>query len=997
MSANLEKQMVALGRVLQTLREEENIDVLIETTLTYIQTEFDYSLIWMGLYDRLEHRLVGKGGIVPQKASVLAHEMSAAQAILKQRFPLNPGDLLEQVVIQQRPVGVPDLREEKRAGDWRKAAQQLGIQGTIIFPIRYRALCLGVVLLGSDRWGISPRSEEKARISMILGELAATLNLIEANWHRQQAKRPDAPLLTLLGKLPYLPTLNQRLEAVVTETHNFILPTRTNIYWFEREGRYFWKRAGNLQKTPSPSDSAQVTSGLTVQDMSSFYQALVADQVVSIGSSRSTLKPETTGRLLSQIKARSLLAAPILYQNELLGFLAVEGTEPRIWDESEKNYVRAAAQLVALTAPLEETELAIAAAKQDQVLTSEIVRAIYSDEDWKTTLDQSSHLVCDRLGATRFIVLLRDLDQQRFDIAYQSQPAKRRSINAPLPLLSEVDERLLEQSHLPIAIENWDEDLKLTAWRTGLMDCGIRSLVACNTSWGHALEGVLIVAHDVPKSWNKTTLQLVFTVGQQIGSLLHQWQMQRSTTDIQKLYADIQWGLTTLQQMGTQTPKSADQSAVESKAELLSEKLSGMERVALQQIAQILQAPLTVLVTWEIKGDWRHQKANTDPKTRRLPQTPTMTTPSPYQGRLMTWQDGGGFVLPISLEVIAVRKDPLIQMILAHDGVCRIPVDRIPPPSRSWLSLSGVREVLALALRTAPEHEPTGVILVADQGGRQWVQRHLDAFGMLVTQLAWSRRNLVLSTQLQSQQEELECLNWYKQRRIEDAYHTLASEVRKLNELGTPKDALTVTRYQQGLRQLENAIAALTQMLKDEQWSLKAYSSTMPVVSLLKRAFMRVDRYIKERQLWLQVHGETGALNLTGDIFKIELVVYELLLLACLRSPQGGRIDIWCQPQAPTNNDASTTDTNPSTVTLDPSKPRALELSITDSGKIDSRLVSELQSNVRQDILSASPLNRPPGLNLLISQSVIRQLGGDLSLYQLDDGRVLSRLLLPIR
>jgi hypothetical protein len=85
-----ERQLVALGRALQVLREEEDADVLIETTLTYLQAEFDYALIWIGLYDRLDHRLLGKGGKTPM----------GDVALLKQRLALQPGDLLEQVVIQ---------------------------------------------------------------------------------------------------------------------------------------------------------------------------------------------------------------------------------------------------------------------------------------------------------------------------------------------------------------------------------------------------------------------------------------------------------------------------------------------------------------------------------------------------------------------------------------------------------------------------------------------------------------------------------------------------------------------------------------------------------------------------------------------------------------------------------------------------------------------------------------------------------------------------------
>ena len=168
-STALEQPIMTLGRVLQTLQDEDNVDVLIETILNYLKTEFNYSLIWISLYDRLDHRLIGKGGVTPTEDNWL----------IKQRFVLSPGDLLEQLVIQMRPLVVPDLRSETRAGGWQKAAQAFNIQGSILFPMRYKDRCFGVVLLGSTEWGISPSSTEKELISMVLGTLAASLFQIE--------------------------------------------------------------------------------------------------------------------------------------------------------------------------------------------------------------------------------------------------------------------------------------------------------------------------------------------------------------------------------------------------------------------------------------------------------------------------------------------------------------------------------------------------------------------------------------------------------------------------------------------------------------------------------------------------------------------------------------------------------------------------------------------------------------------------------------------------
>ena len=73
-------------------------------------------------------------------------------------------------------------------------------------------------------------------------------------------------------------------------------------------------------------------------------------------------------------------------------------------------------------------------------------------------------------------------------------------------------------------------------------------------------------------------------------------------------------------------------------------------------------------------------------------------------------------------------------------------------------------------------------------------------------------------------------------------------------------------------------------MLKNEQWQLRQEPGTIPLASLLKRSLERVEHLVHQRQLWSQVHNEANV-NISGDIHKIELVLAELLTLACLRSP----------------------------------------------------------------------------------------------------------------
>lgn len=296
-----EQQILALGSVLQSLREENDVDVLIEITIAYIYQQFDYSLIWIALYDRLKHTLFGKGGITPDQDT----------NFLRQRVVLNPGDLLEQVVIEQSPLGIVDLRNEIRAAVWQDVGKKFNIQGTIFLPIRYKDRFLGLLLLGSERWGYLLPGDAKARLMMVLGELGAMLYQKEMDLQQKQTKRPDEPLLELLENLRTLNNLDQRLKAVVEETHQFVSPSRTSIYWFDRQGRYFWCRMSNqLANIGRNASNQQPAAGMTVQELSELYYALSVNEIVWIGDARSSLKGHFTAKLLERLRVRSLLAAP---------------------------------------------------------------------------------------------------------------------------------------------------------------------------------------------------------------------------------------------------------------------------------------------------------------------------------------------------------------------------------------------------------------------------------------------------------------------------------------------------------------------------------------------------------------------------------------------------------------------------------------------------------------------------------------------------------------
>lgn len=920
-SSSHEKHLVSLGKALQALREEESVEALIDITLDYLRSEFNFALVWLGLYDRTNHRIQGKGGFTPVGDA----------AVLTQTYTLEPGDILEQVVVQQRPVGVADLQEEMRAGRWRKLAQKFDIHGTIIFPLRYREQCLGIVMLGSQLWGVSPQSDEKSRMSMLFGELATTLYRSDVDRQRQQMKKPEVPLLSLLGRLRTLPSVDERLTAIAQEIHSFIRAHHTYIYSFEAESRHFWQRIAQAGHRAGAHVNGRATANrdlnqnIPVHHVTSFYQALSADQIVVIGDVNSALNTDLAGRLMQYVHGTSLLAAPVLFQNELMGFIAVSDNESRIWSEEEKTFMRSVAQLLALFAPLENTEHIVQQVKLDRALIGEIARAIYSEDDWNQVFDACAERLCDRLKVQRFFVLTYNVNQEKFTVAYQNQPARLRTLNRSLQHLNDVDWQMLERSSDAVGVEDLEEDLKLMAWREDFLDLGMRSLLVCNTSIGNPLQGMVIVGHDLPRTWNRADRDLLRAVGQQVGLILRQWQLHSGVQQQEGFYQAIQWGLTAMQR---------------------THNLEQLEQASMQHIANLMEAPLATLVSWR-------------PGRKKAKVVAAAVTDNKFS---------------IAPDVsMSIHTDLLIQGTLATDGVLSISVDHLSPETRHWLSGSGIGQLLAMALRTAPEHEPSGILIVADGMDRFWSERHLDVLEILGSQLAWARRYLLLTESLIAYRAELERLNWYKQRRIEEFCRNLNVNVRRLNELSHQRDALASMRFHQITRQLGQMLVQVAPVIKREQWRIQTEYATMPLVTLLKRAMERVEALIKQRQLWSQVHNESN-LNIGGDIPKIEFVLFEILSAACWRSEPNGRIDIWCRP-------------------LDF---HWMELSITDNGEVEPVLLEELHEGRSPDLLAPSALDTPPGLHLTICQSLMKQIGGEFNLYRLEDGRTLSRLLLAI-
>ena len=938
-----EHSLISLGQVLQTLREAETDVLLIESLLSYLKTSFrqEHGLIWLGLYDRVDHRIIGKGGCLPDipeakngssqsnmGRTIFTSSSEGRSSPLTQKIQLLSGDILEQVVIQQRPLALADFRQEMRAGEWRKTAQKYDIQGTMLFPLCHRDRCIGVLILGSQRWGTFPGTLEKATLNIVLGTFSASIAQLESEWQRQQQKRADKPLLSHLEVVRTLPNFGRRLEAVIEEVHQFLAPSRTSLYWFESEKRYFWRRLTNqAPRAKGLLDNTTPASGITAQEINSFYQQLVQDQIVAIGEAHSSLKADATSRLMQLMRARSLLAAPILYQNQLLGFLAIEGNEPRIWQEEEKQYLRGVGQLIALMAPLEKMESVIQQTQMDQALTTEIARSLYSSENWKVTLNRSAELLIDRLKVDRFMLLVYDRATGNFDVCYQHQPRSRRnSTLVQLPPLSEMDLQLVERSNEGITIENLEDDLRLASWRNLLWNLRVRSVLLTTTCPGHRLEGLLLVCDDTPRAWMAQETHLVQLVAQQLGVILNQWQLQRKVEQESKLHQNTQRAIQLIQG---------------------SESMDELEQVALRSISQVLTAQITFLVSW---------------------------FPGRRTGRLVLPEIIDRQYLLLPNTKVSVHADPLIQMTQTNNSVLIFTPSQIPGETLQWLNVQGMGQILAIALRTHPNDESTGLLCLALQHERSWDEQAINTFIVLASQLAAARRHLKLESALQSERLKLKQISWYKHRHLEELHRTVQVGIQRLVEATKPtsQDALAATRNQQILRQIAEAMPPVHSALLNEVWQMQYRQESVPLLGVLRRSIDRADVLLKQRQIWSQVHQESNPI-IVADINKLEMVLYEVICIAGQRSEAGKRIDIWCRQ----------------------SDSRWVEVAITDDGTIESRLIKELEAVKPIDPLAPSLLNQPPGMHLAICKEVLQAMGAELTLTRLEDGRIMTRLMLP--
>ncbi len=914
-----QEQLAGIQALIETMLDQDQVESLVDCALRFLAAELDYPLLWIARYDAERSTLSGLGGGVPQSNA----------SVFSQRYPILPGDLFDQVLLTRTPIEVMNLQEENRVGKWQTIAQRFDIQGALLHPIQYHQIPLGVLLLGSSHWGRNPRIEESSQLAILTRTLGAALHQLSDKQTPAALPQPQS-LSTTLHQVSMLTDGQDRLNEILKSTQQFIEPTFTGLYWLDSEQNVCYLKSSYLPGQESRVRRARpVKAQVPLAEISSFCHMLSTGQMVSVSECQGTVNTKVPLRLMQQTKSRSMLCAPIMGETELLGFLSVEGAEPRVWQKQEKEFVQGAAQLIGLS--VVRPEGAVQVSSQTHALIGQFTQLMLESRDWPKTLNKVTEHLCRHLQTQRLVLLRHDDSTGRFRVEYQYQSPKLRPLLDSLHPLSDVDMRMLERNIGAIAITDLEEDLRFLAWRESLINQGMRSLLVCRTVADRTQpHTILLLGNQRVRTWKPNDIEFLQQFAQALGTfeqkqrdnLQQQHQLQR--------YSLAQTGLKTILKIDDPTH---------------------LITTGIEIIAEIFNSPLAAGILW---------------------------VPGQDQGQIVAYQSTPPEFAISDDAPIQLSKDPLLQQLLSQklhpdnqsETVLKLSAADLAPETRIWLNSPGLGQVLVLALRSLDSPTPLGAIVIGTSPDHSYQAFDVQLLQTLVQHLASRYRTLRETHLLHRKWTNLECLNWYKQQSLESDWENLQTTYQKLRAF-IPESASIPGRH---LDTLEQTIQSLESLLTEEDWQLNLNRDSIPLASILKRSMERIEPLLQSKQLWTQIHNLTTNTTLTGASQKLELVLYELLLAACQRSTSGDRIDIWCR--------------------LVNSK--WIELSITDQGQLHSKFIQDFHTLKSRDLLAPNLLDKMPGQSLKICHGLVERLGGRMELTSLEDGRILSRLTLPL-
>ncbi|MGF1574858.1 MAG: GAF domain-containing protein [Cyanophyceae cyanobacterium] len=925
-----EQPLEALQQTLQRMREQEDPKPLIELSLQFVGHVFVAPLIWLGIYDYNTHQIVGQGGVTLLEDDSFLHSV----------ISLQPGGILEQVVIEQRPVSLPDMSQETRMGIWQQQAQPMGgIQGCIIYPIRYERRCVGVLMLGSQVWGVTITDEEKALIGILLEHLAASLQQLENKWQEQTEQHLEGPLLQMLQMMRDASSLTERIEIATQALQEFLSLRRIQVYLFEPQQSRFvlWgspiddlvSKTSLTHKSGAKPASMQV---LGVRELGDMYALFQDGQIVATTEAMGTTRSEVPPKLMQQLKAQALLAAPLLVEGELQGMIWAISDGARLWEDVDRQMIGSAATLLGFGVPIAILDDKINQIQTKQSLVQDLADSLHNASDLKQRISLHLRTIVEQMQIAGIAILLSE--PEGFSVYLEHWQISKTAFPPAFRALTHQDWEDLSRDDALVA-ENYQQDLRLLCWQRELEPLEIRSLMLAHTDEAATppVEGLVLVVHQQVRAWTRPERRLVRALAQQLGVVLKMARLERTAQLQEKLWQGSMAALLPLQSLQT-VP------------EVISATLSAATHA--------LEVPLAVIVQWD---------------------------PGSSEGSVFFYSRDPQAKLTGTTQVDA-RRDPLIvQCVQAATGLLNLKEADLVATTRTWLtSSSPLTRLLVTPLGYLGEGiPPLGILIVTKPEDSEWEHSHQETLILLAQTCCWTLRRILWVQGLQRKLTDLQELNWYKHRRLGDLQTNLMDQLRRLGQVpeipGTES-----TRWQKVVeiaRTLKETGTSSQSLLRSELWTPQPESGILPVATLIRRTLQRLEPIIQKRKLWPQVHGETK-FALSGDPGRIEMVLYEVMLVATARSPMDSRLDLWVEQQE-----------------------GYADLILQDTGSLPEPLLAALQQDPSAELTSLDPLapkllNTSPGLELSLCQRVIGAMGGQLDFYLSEEGHPVTRLVLAI-
>ncbi len=929
-----EKRLATLQDCLHQLQREKDALSLSQVVLNYLRTGFKFDLIWLAAYDGASSTLTElKGYTTAGKTNVLQPKQSVL-----------PGDLFDQVLLTGQNCEIPDLQQESRAAAWQTVARRQNIQGTLILPIRYRQQALGVMVVGTSFWGGHPRPEELIELKLITDAFGAALLTLATAPQSAAAQNPDATeaLLDGLGAIVEAQSFDACLKQVLLQTYQKLLPTRVCFYRIDPHQQLCQLHevyAGEISRGQRGRSPVKVT--VQLRDIAAFYQASLQTQIVAVGDAQSVMQPQNAPtRLMSLTQTRSWLSAAIMDRQHLIGFLAVESTEPRLWSETERQYMQLMAQFLSQSldrvSPAEQGK-----SEQGQAGTASLWQAVEQDPaTWDKTLQRSLEQIVRQMNARWGVIITYIPDEDLYETQAQVSQ-KKQHFPARLPALSAVDTKLLNRSDTPVVIQSLEDDLRLLNWRSALTDVGIRSCLLLKTDGERGLRTYFILASELPRTWTQRDLDTLTPLVETLGHSLNRRRNWLQSAQQQSMLVALKQGLTQMQQ---------------------SRQFSDLCSSATTAIRQFLEVPCLIILHW---------------------------TENDTHAEVVGYENQADFTLSSDL-AIDWKTDRFIQSILTPSpehlaemppiGFCHQSASELMALTQGWLTAAGGVHGVSAPLTLDAAAAPLGLVLALDRRSRRWSEETLAGFQFLVREFTAHCQTHIITQQLTQRQQVLESLNWYKQRQLEAISRLWTEQTAHLPifdtvPTGRPAGLRGLKHTSQNpIDQLRKGFQSLDVVLKTEAWQLDDAPAAVPAATLLRRSLERIEPVVKDRQLWTQVHNLTTNVMLHAPAQKLELVLVELLLAACYRSKVGDRVDIWCRAL----------------------QENWVELSITDQGRLNPYLVQALSNSDGLNLSNNAMLQDSPGVHFKVCRSLVESWKGRFELAQLEDGRALSRLILPL-